>query len=135
MKLHLPQSLRRALIACMAAFSGVVSTVSTGTVLVGSACLLAWNQAQAAEYTISTNNDTHLTSAVAGDKLIINLTGTLECAENATKTVNAAVEIQTLQLTDCEYGCKYIFNGVISGTGKFILSRAVQLMSERKTIL
>ena len=98
MKLHLPQSLRKALIACMAAFSGVVSTVSTGTVLVGSACLLAWNQAQAAEYTISTNNDTHLTSAVAGDKLIIDLTGDLEYAWNGTKTVNADVQIKRLRV-------------------------------------
>ncbi|MBE6417974.1 MAG: hypothetical protein E7033_05860, partial [Akkermansiaceae bacterium] len=119
MKLHLPQSLRKALIACMAAFSGVVSTVSTGTVLVGSACLLAWNQAQAEVITLGNDKDPQLTSAVAGDKLIIDFTGTLEYEWNGTKTVNADVQIIRLYLSGSDAGCTYIFNGVITGDGPF----------------
>ena len=76
--------------------------------------------AYAETYTISGNNDTHLTSATADDTIIFNLaSGHLNGDRDATRTVVAAVRIDQLNITDGYTGCTYVFNNTVTGSGDF----------------
>ena len=120
MKLHLPKMLRQAVMACMTAITGFSTTVATGAVFGGAALIsFAAQQAVAETYTISTNADTHLTSAVAGDLIILDLTGWFEAAANGTKIINADVQINKAEINNGSAGCNYFFKGTITGSGDF----------------
>ena len=120
MKLHLPKMLRQAVMACMTAITGFSTTVATGAVFGGAALIsFAAQQAVAETYTISTNADTHLTSAVAGDLIILDLNGWFEAAANGTKIINADVQINKAEINNGSSGCNYFFKGTITGSGDF----------------
>ena len=112
--------LRQAVMACMTAITGFSTTVATGAVFGGAALIsFAAQQAVAETYTISTNADTHLTSAVAGDLIILDLTGWFEAAANGTKIINADVQINKAEINNGSAGCNYFFKGTITGSGDF----------------
>ena len=120
MKLHLPSSLRKAVLACMTVFTGVSTTVATGVVGVGSLVFVCSSLAQAAEYTITTSSDSNLTTATRNDTVILNLEGYLFYNDAATTSqVQANIQIDKAILTFGKSDYAYIFNRKVTGSGDF----------------
>ena len=138
MKLHLPNQLRAALLACMAVAASFSTTIATGTITGGAliATLAVSQQAQADTFTLesSTNSAVNLTTGTkdsesyeytAQDQLILEVSAGYFAGELGTaslpkeKDVLAAVQINQCTLTNGYSYSTFNFKNTVSGEGSF----------------
>ncbi|MGN1309916.1 MAG: hypothetical protein ACI4XO_08750, partial [Akkermansia sp.] len=120
MRLHLPQGLRAALLACMGMVSSLASSVPCVAFTAGIAAF-ALHQTQAADYTITSSDDSILVNAGASDTITMNLEGYLY---SSSTTVNATLNITKMIITNASSNKTYNFNGSLTGSGVITLDLA-----------
>ena len=120
MKLHLPKSLRKAVLACCFAAVGITTTVGTASIHGGMASFILTAQAAAEEMIISSSGDARLTSTPAGEQIIMQLDGGyLAGSQNTGFDVLADILIKVLRINDGNSYATYNFKGDITGDGVF----------------
>ena len=120
MKLHLPNSLRKAVLSCMVACAGLTTTLFTGAVTGGIvAFALSAQQAEATIYNVTTSNDAVLGSATSRDDIVFDLEGSLYSTQAGVSQVQAFICINKLNITSGVDGYKYLFNRKVYGAGDF----------------
>lgn len=125
MKLHLPVSLRKSVIACILATAGIFPSLSISAASWGMAvCLLGTPSAKAetSTVTISSSGDAKLTSTPDDSLIIMNLNrGYLygSTTPHSSFDVAADVQIDSLIISDGYQQTTYHFRGDISGSGTF----------------
>ena len=121
MKLHLPKSLRQAVLACCFAAVGITTTVGTASIHGGMASFILTAQAAAEEITgiiISSSGDARLTSTPAGEQIIMQLDGGyLAGSQHTGFDVLADILIKVLRINDGNSNATYNFKGDITGDG------------------
>ena len=120
MKLHLPSSLRKAVLACMSLLGGITATCGTGAFVCGvAAFVLSGQQVCAVEYTINSSDDQTIANATSRDDIIFNLDGSLYATYAGVTQVQAYVRIDKLNITSGTDGYAYVFNRKVYGSGDF----------------
>ena len=125
MKLHLPVSLRKSVLACLLATAGIFPSLSISAASWGmAACLLGTPSAKAetSTVTISSSGRSELISTSDDSLIIMNLNrGYLygSTTPHSSFDVAADVQIDSLIISDGYQQTTYHFRGDISGSGTF----------------
>lgn len=118
MKIHLPPTLRSALLACMTVFSPLSITLTTATL----ALVATTPRSHALEYTVSSYADrSDFAAATADDIVIVNLDGTGNSYLGATFESNAAtIRIDNWTINNGNSNARFVFNSTITGSGDIV---------------
>ena len=111
--------LRKAVIACMAAVTGISTTVATGAMSSGVIAFVLCSQAQGETYTITESDDANLYTIKSPDYIIFDLEGKLAIDTPTSTKILANVQIDKLNITSGTNGHTYVFNQIVYGSGNF----------------
>ncbi len=122
MKIHLPNSLRAALLACMTVISPAAVTISSASAFVGAASyVLLASSANAEDYTYDSYTATtyaYFTDATAADTITMNLDGTGTSYFADAFTCNAGtIQVDSWIINNGSSNKAYVFNSAITGSG------------------
>lgn len=124
MKLHLPKSLRAALLACLSIISPITTTVATSTMALGTVAYTMFaSQATATDYTLDDDYVATFVTACEDGTITADDTITVDIdtmLQNCFSCVASNVIIENWTLTDGWSNTQLLFTGTITGSGSII---------------